>query len=72
MIYRYLGDAEAFSQAARNLRWLHLNSPTPIPFFPEVGEVGISYNFRQLVLIAWEGMHLKEKGTRDVEVVFIK
>jgi hypothetical protein len=71
MIYKYLGDAEAFSQAARNLRWLHLNSPTAIPFLPEVGEGGISYNFRQLVLIAWEGMHLRQKGIRDVEVVFI-
>jgi hypothetical protein len=71
MVYRYLGDAEAFSQAARNLRWLHLNSPTGIPFLPQVGEGGISYNFRQLVLIAWEGMHLKRKGIRDVEVVFL-
>jgi hypothetical protein len=72
MIYKYLGDAEVFSQAARNLRWLHLNSPTAIAFLPEVGEGGISYNFRQLVLIAWEGMHLRQKGIRDVEVVFIK
>jgi hypothetical protein len=71
MIYRYLGDAEAFAQAARNLRWLHLNSSTSIPFLPEVGEGGISYNFRQLVLMAWEGMHLKRKGIRDVEVVFL-
>ncbi|MHC4060041.1 MAG: hypothetical protein ACYSR6_00310, partial [Planctomycetota bacterium] len=72
MIYKYLGDAEAFSQAVRNLRWLHLNSSTAIPFLPEVGEGGISYNFRQLVLIAWEGMHLRQKGIRDVEVVFVK
>jgi hypothetical protein len=72
MIYKYLRDMEAFSQTARNLRWLHLNSPTGIPFLPEVGEGGISYNFRQLVLMAWEGMHLKRKGIRDVEVVFIK
>ena len=72
MIYKYLGDVEALSQAARNLRWLHLNSPTSIAFLPEVGEGGISYNFRQLVLMAWEGTHLKEKGTRDVEAVFIE
>ncbi|MHC4721018.1 MAG: hypothetical protein ACYSYT_11185, partial [Planctomycetota bacterium] len=72
MIYRYLGDVEAFSQAAKNLRWLHLNSPTAIAFLPEVGEGGISYYFRQLVLMAWEGMHLKQKGIGDVEAVFIK
>jgi hypothetical protein len=71
MLYKYLGDAEAFSQAANNLRWLHFNSPTGIPFLPGVGEGGISYNFRQIVLIAWEGMHIKQKGPRDIEVVFI-
>jgi hypothetical protein len=71
MIYKYLGDAEAFSQAAKNLRWLHFNSPTGIPFLPGISEGGISYNFRQVVLLAWEGMHLKQKGANDVEVVFV-
>ncbi|MHC4658442.1 MAG: hypothetical protein ACYS83_04595 [Planctomycetota bacterium] len=72
MIYKYLGGAEAFSQAAKNLRWLHFNSPTGIPFLPGIGEGGISHNFRQVVLMAWEGMHLKRKGTDDVEAVFIE
>ncbi len=71
MIYKYLGDEEAFSQAARNLRWLYLNCPTDIAFLPKDGMDGISYNFRQLVMIAWEGMHLKQKGKSDVEAVFI-
>ena len=71
MIYKYVGDAEAFSQAAKNMRWLHFNSPTGIPFLPGVGEGGISYNFRQIVLIAWEGMHLRQKGVSDIEVVFL-
>ncbi|MHC4622688.1 MAG: hypothetical protein ACYS4W_02180 [Planctomycetota bacterium] len=71
MIYKYLGDADAFAQAAKNMRWLHFNSPTDIPFLPGVGEGGISYNFRQIVLIAWEGMHLKQKGVSDIEVVFL-
>ena len=51
---------------------LVLLRPTDIAFLPEVGEGGISYNFRQLVLMAWEGMHLKQRGTRDIEVVFIE
>lgn len=72
MIYKYLGDVEALSQAEGNLRWLHLNSPTAIPFLPNIEEGGISYNFRQIVLIAWEGMHLRQKDIRDVEVVFIE
>jgi hypothetical protein len=72
MIYKYLGDAEAFSQAARNLQWLHANSRTSIPFLPGVGEGGISHNYRQVVLIAWEGMHLKQKGADDVEAIFIR
>jgi hypothetical protein len=71
MLYKYLGDAQAFSQAAKNLRWLHFNSPTGIPFLPGVGEGGISYNFRQIVMIAWEGVHLKKKGVSDIEVVFL-
>ena len=79
-IYRYLGDKEAFEQAAKNLRWRHWNSPTCIPFLaPDVGfgmdhvlsEWGFSHSFRQIVLTAWEGMHLKRKGLRDVEAVFV-
>ena len=34
-------------------------------------EWGFSHSFRQIVLAAWEGMHLRQKGTRDVEAVFI-
>jgi hypothetical protein len=33
-------------------------------------EWGFSHSFRQIMLSAWEGMHLKRKGIRDVEVVF--
>jgi hypothetical protein len=71
MIHKYLGDDEAFSQAAKNLRWLHFNSPTGIPFLPAIDEGGVSHNFRQVVLMTWEGMHLAQKDTDDVEAVFI-
>ncbi|MHC4644346.1 MAG: hypothetical protein ACYTBJ_02505 [Planctomycetota bacterium] len=80
-IYKYLGDKEAFEQAAKNLRWMHWNSPTCIPFLaPDAGfgwdhiitEWGFSHCFRQIMLAAWEGMHLKQKGIRDVEAVFIE
>jgi len=71
MICKYLGDTEALNQAANNLRWLHHNCPTSIPFMPEPAEGGISYNFRQVVMMAWEGMHLKQNNA-DVEAVLIK
>ncbi|MHC4573680.1 MAG: twin-arginine translocation signal domain-containing protein [Planctomycetota bacterium] len=79
-IYKYLGDEEALQQAAKNLRWMHWNSPTCIPFLaPDAGlgwdhiitEWGFSHCFRQIMLVAWEGMHLRQKGLRDVEAVFI-
>jgi len=79
-IYKYLGDKEAFAQAAKNLRWMHWNSTTCIPFLaPDSGfgmdhiisEWGFSHSFRQIMLAAWEGMHLKRKDLRDVEPVFI-
>jgi len=70
-IHRYLGDKEALPQVAKNLRWLHWNSPTCVPFLPSVDEGGFSHNFRQVMLMAWEGIHLKQKGIRDVEVVFL-
>lgn len=78
-MYKYLGDEEAFEQASRNLRWLHWNCPACIPFLPTdphlgmqhiVTEWGVSHSFRQIVLAAREGMHLKRKGLRDVEAVF--
>jgi hypothetical protein len=70
-IYKYLGDTEALGQLSRNLRWLHWNSPACVPFLPSVGEGGFSHNFRQVMLVAWEGTHLRQKGIRDVEVLFI-
>jgi hypothetical protein len=79
-IYKYLGDKEALPAAAKNLRWMHWNSPSCIPFLTTdsrlgmehvVSEWGFSHSFRQIMLAAWEGMHLKHKGIRDVEVVFI-
>jgi hypothetical protein len=78
-IYKYLGDKEAFGAAAKNLRWMHWNSPSCMPFLTTdsrsgmehvASEWGFSHSFRQIVLSAWEGMHLKRKGIRDVEVVF--
>jgi hypothetical protein len=79
-IYKYLGDEEALQQAARNLRWMHWNSPTCIPFLaPDAGlgwdhiitEWGFSHCFRQIMLVAWEGMHFKQKGIKDIEPVFL-
>jgi hypothetical protein len=79
-IYKYLGDKEAFEQAGKNLRWMHWNSPTCIPFLaPDAGfgwdhiitEWGFSHSFRQIMLAGWEGMHLRQKGIKDVEAVFI-
>jgi len=80
-IYKYLGDEEALSQVARNLQWMHWNSPSCIPFLATdshlgmehiVSEWGFSHCFRQIMLVAWEGIHLKPRGLRDVEAVFIK
>jgi hypothetical protein len=79
-LYKYLGDEEAFTQAAKNLRWFHHNPPALFPFFSTdshfaplktIGEWGFSHCFRQVVLTAAEGMHLKKKGENDVEAVFI-
>ena len=79
-IYKYLGDEAALAQAAKNLRWMHWNSPSCMPFLTTdttfgmdhiVSEWGFCHSFRQIVLVAWEGMHLKKKGLRDVEAVFI-
>ncbi|MHC4193498.1 MAG: twin-arginine translocation signal domain-containing protein [Planctomycetota bacterium] len=78
-IYKYLGDEEALAAAAKNLRWMHWNSPSCIPFLTTdskfgmehvASEWGFSHSFRQIMLSAWEGMHLKQKGVKDVEVVF--
>ena len=79
-LYKYLGDKAALEQVSKNLRWLHFNAPACIPFLPTdprlgmqrvVSEWGFSHSFRQIVLTAWEGMHLMQKGARDVEAVFI-
>jgi hypothetical protein len=79
-IYKYLGDEEAFEQVAKNLRWMQWNSPSLIPFLaPDssfgwdhiISEWGFSHCFRQIMLTGWEGIHLKQKGIRDVEAVFI-
>jgi|GEM_PF-2506637 len=79
-IYKYLGGKEAFEQAAKNLRWMHWNAPACIAFLATdshyglsdiASEWGFSHCFRQIMLTAWEGMHLKQKGVRDVEAVFV-
>jgi hypothetical protein len=79
-IYKYLGDEEALSAAAKNLRWLHWNSPSCVPFLTTdsklgmehvISEWGFSHSFRQIMLAAWEGIHLKRKGIRDVEAVLV-
>lgn len=62
-IYKYLGDTEALTQAGKNLRWLYWNTPNFVPF---------SHCFREVVLMAWEGIHLKQKGSRDIKAVFIE
>ena len=78
-IYKYLGGKEALAQVSRNLRWMHWNSPSLIPFLATdaglgrdhiITEWGFSHCFRQIMLVAWEGIHLKQKGIKDVEVVF--
>ena len=79
-IYKYLGDEEARVQLSKNLRFLHWNSASCIPFMPIDGskmqhllhEGSISQGLRQIVLVAWEGIHLKQKGLRDVEAVYVK
>jgi hypothetical protein len=80
-LHKYLGDKDAFEQAAKNLRWMHWNAPACVPFLTtdsalgmhhQISEWGFSHSFRQVVLTAWEGMHLKQKGARDVEAVFIR
>jgi hypothetical protein len=80
-LHKYLGDQEALAAAAKNLRWLHWNSPGCIPFLATdsklgmdhvISEWGFSHSFRQIMLAAWEGMHLKRKRIRDVDVVFIE
>jgi hypothetical protein len=68
-LHKYLAEPEALEQAAKNLRWLHWNSPTCIPFCPGFPYHGV---FRETVLMAWEGIHLRQKGIRDVEVMFIE
>jgi len=79
-MYKYLGAEEALEQAGRNLRWLYWNAPACIPFLPTdprpgmqhvLTEWGFSHSFRHVVLAASEGMHLKQKGVRDVEAVFV-
>jgi len=79
-IYKYLSDTDAFTQAAKNLRWMHFNAPACIPFLATdshfgmqeiISEWGFSHCFRQSVLTAAEGMHLKQNGPRDVEAVFL-
>ena len=80
-LYKYLGDRWAFEQAARNLRWLYWNAPACIPFLPTnprpgmqhiLTEWGFSHSFRHVVLTAYEGMHLKQLPTRDVQPVFVQ
>ncbi|MHC4638269.1 MAG: hypothetical protein ACYTBP_16475 [Planctomycetota bacterium] len=80
-LYKYLGNNDAFAQAAKNLRWMHWNAPACVPFLTtdytmgmhhQISEWGFSHSFRQVVLTACEGMHLKQKGARDVEAVFIR
>jgi hypothetical protein len=79
-MYKYLGDEEAFEQAAKNIHWMYFNPPASVPFLSTdshfamrdtVSEWGFSHCFRQIVLTAAEGMHLKQKDNNDVEAVFI-
>ena len=80
-LHHYLSDHDAFVQAGANLRWLHHNSPLCIPFLPgdhKVGsdllhvatEGGYSHAFREIVMTAYEGLHLRQND-HDVEPVFV-
>ena len=78
-LHRYLGDHDAFVQAGANLRWLHHNNPLCIPFLPgdhKFGlfhvptEGGYSHAFREVIMAAYEGFHLRQNN-HDVEAVFI-
>ena len=80
-IHRYLGNEKAFEQAASSLRWLHHNAPLCIPFLPgddHIGmwyiltENGYSHAFRQAIMTAYEGFHLRRKGIKDVAAIFVK
>ena len=62
------------------LRWLHWNSPSCVPFWPNDEHKGMRHlrtansyisPFRRVMLTCWEGIHLKQKGIRDVEAVFV-
>ena len=66
-LYKYLGDEAALEQSAKNIRWLYWNTPSLIPFYSHN-----FFNFREIVIMAWEGFHLRQKGIRDVELELIK
>jgi hypothetical protein len=70
-LHKYLGDAGALAQVDRNLRWLYHNSPTDVPFLPSVDGHAINHQFRPIVTIAWEGIHLKQGSDGDVEAVLV-
>jgi len=78
---RYLGEADAMTYVHKPLRWLCWNSPSCVPFWPNDEHVGMwhlrtengySHCFRRVMLTAWEGIHLRQKGIRDVEAVFVR
>ena len=78
---RHLGEKEALQFVHKPLRWLHWNSPSCVPFWPNDEHVGMwhlrtengySHCFRRVMLTAWEGIHLRQKGIRDVEAVFVE
>ncbi len=79
-MHRYLGEEDAMEFVHKPLRWLHWNSPSCIPFWPNDEHPGMwhlrtensySHCFRRIVLTAYEGIHLEQKGIRDVEAVFV-
>lgn len=80
---RYLDDETVWPLLNANLRWLHYNNPLCIPFLPgdhHIGsglewtptEAGYSHAFREVVIAAYEGIHLRETEDLDVETVFVQ
>jgi len=78
---RYLGEEDAMMYVHKPLRWLHWNTSSCVPFWPNDEHLGMwhlrtengySHCFRRVMLTAWEGIHLEQKGIRDVKAVFVR
>jgi len=70
-LHKYLNDAEALAQVDRNMRWLYHNTSMDMPFLPTIDGHAVNHQFRQIVMIAWEGIHLKPRSGGDVGAILV-